>query len=135
MHISCLIAFLGATGIALGLPVTNGEQLESASQMTDRGSLYPYVLSQVDEEAQRNELYKNTNKEALDKRFYYTRYTPDGSLNKRFYYHYTSPEKRDADLDKRFYYTPYGTTEKRESIDNTHSSPWSTYSERSNNVA
>ncbi|RAK73205.1 uncharacterized protein BO72DRAFT_462368 [Aspergillus fijiensis CBS 313.89] len=93
MHLSCLLALLGATGFTFALPVSsNLDQLESSPQ-------------------------------DLDKRFYYTHYVApekrdEEALDKRFFYLYdTAPEKQKRDeeaLDKRFFYTAYQGAEKRD---------------------
>jgi hypothetical protein len=80
MQLSYLLALLGASKIAWAAPVSNNDQLESASDDVEKRFYYTnYEQQKRDED--------------LDKRFYYTKYTP--------------PEKRDEDLDKRFHYDNY----------------------------
>ncbi|RAH50433.1 uncharacterized protein BO95DRAFT_327381, partial [Aspergillus brunneoviolaceus CBS 621.78] len=94
MHLSCLLALLGATGFTFALPVSsNLDQLESPPQDLDKRFYYTHYVAP-----------EKRDEEALDKGFYYT--------------HYVAPEKRDEEaLDKRFYYTAYTAPEKREAED------------------
>ncbi|RAL10122.1 uncharacterized protein BO97DRAFT_426647, partial [Aspergillus homomorphus CBS 101889] len=65
MHLSYILALLGATGITLGLPVSNDDQLESTSQEVDKRFYYITYAPEKRSE------------EAVDKRFYYTSYAPE----------------------------------------------------------
>jgi hypothetical protein len=95
MHFSYLVGLLGAIGTTFALPVSNNDQLESATQDVDKRFYYT------------NYVAPEKRDEDLEKRFYYTRYE--------------GPEKRDEnveksgeELEKRFYYTNYVAPEKRD---------------------
>jgi hypothetical protein len=88
MHFFYLVGLLGAIGTTFALPVSNNDQLESATQDVDKRFYYTHYVAPEKRD------------EDLEKRFYYTAYE--------------GPEKRDENLEKRFYYTAYEGPEKRD---------------------